>query len=129
MTGQDQRPSYQECLGAGMTTTEAALARCVTVSAVSGWARRNGKKFRRDYTAHAERARKRMRALHKDPEFAAANSERMRALHKDPEFNHLTALSEDERADYDALKKAGYSRDEAFTAIGRVDLCKGRAHG
>ena len=70
--------------------------------------------------------RLRMKALHADPEFAAANRERnrerMKALHADPEFNPLVLLTEAERADYDTLKQAGYTRDDAFSAIGRLDL-------
>ena len=71
--------------------------------------------------AHAER----MRRLNQDPEFAAANADRMRRLHQDPEFNPLVALSEQERADYDVLKRAGYTRAEALPAIGREDLILG----
>ena len=75
--------------------------------------------------AHAER----MRRLNRDPEFAAANAERsaerMRRLNRDPEFNPLVALSEQERADYDVLKRAGYTRAEALAAIGREDLIGG----
>ena len=66
--------------------------------------------------ANAER----MRKLNADPEFAKANAERMRKRHADPEFNPLAALTEAERADYDVLRKAGYTRAEAFRAIGRV---------
>ncbi|HNB27519.1 MAG TPA: hypothetical protein PLR41_11200, partial [Alphaproteobacteria bacterium] len=73
--------------------------------------------------AHAERMRKR----HADPEFAAANAERMRKRHADPEYNPLAMLSAQERADYDALKRNGYSRDDAFRAIGRADLIRPEA--
>ena len=70
--------------------------------------------------------RERMKALNADPEFAAAhrerNRERMKALNADPEFNPLVLLTEAERADYDTLKQAGYTRDDAFSAIGRLDL-------
>ncbi|MFQ8433505.1 hypothetical protein [Amaricoccus sp. W119] len=93
--------------------------------------------------ANRERSRERMKALHADPEFAAAsrermkalnadpefaaahrerNRERMKALNADPEFNPLVLLTEAERADYDTLKQAGYTRDDAFFAIGRLDL-------
>lgn len=47
---------------------------------------------------------------------------RMKALNADPEFNPLVLLTEAERADYDTLKQAGYTRDDAFFAIGRLDL-------
>lgn len=51
---------------------------------------------------------------------AATHAERMRKLHADPEFNPLAALTPNERADYDVLRKAGYTRAEAFAAMGRV---------
>ena len=81
----------------------------------------------RHSAAHAERASERMRALNADPEFAKAHAERMRALHADPEFNPLVVLTPAERADYDVLKRAGYSRDDVFRAIGRADLIRPEA--
>ena len=72
--------------------------------------------------ANRERGRERMKARNADPEFAAAHRERMKALNADPEFNPLVLLTEAERADYDTLKQAGYTRDDAFSAIGRLDL-------
>ena len=69
---------------------------------------------------HSAAKAERMRQLNADPEFAKANAERMRKRHADPEFNPLAALTEAERADYDVLRKAGYTRAEAFRAIGRV---------
>ena len=90
--------------------------------------------------------REAMRRLHADPEFAARNAERMRRLHADPEFaarhaarhaermrrlnadparNPLAALTPEERADYDVLRrKGGLTRDEALRAIGRGDLIR-----
>ena len=124
------------------------LARAVGVSktAVSRQAKRHGVRLtdQRRSAAHAERMRARARALHADPEFAAANAERARARHADPEFaaahaermrarnadpefNPLAALTERERADYDTFKRAGYERNEAFAMIGRDDLIGGRA--
>lgn len=71
-------------------------------------------------------SRERLRALNADPEFSARNRERgrarMKALQADPSFNPLAALSPEERADYDVLKKAGYSRQYALLSIGRADL-------
>lgn len=58
---------------------------------------------------------------------SAANAERMRKLHADPEYNPLAMLSAQERADYDALKRNGYSRADAFRAIGRADLIRPEA--
>ena len=66
--------------------------------------------------------RERMAARNADPEFAAAHREQMKARNTDPEFNPLVLLTEAERADYDTLKQAGYTRDDAFFAIGRLDL-------
>ena len=114
--------TWRECADAGMTLTEAARLLGKTLSAGSNYAKRHGFEFRKDYSAHAERMRKR----HADPEFAKAHAERsaerMRKLHANPAFNPLAALSEQERADYDLLKRAGYKRSEALGAIGRADL-------
>ena len=44
------------------------------------------KRITEQLAAHSERSRERMKQLHKDPVFAAANSERMKQLNKDPEF-------------------------------------------
>ena len=94
--------------------------------------------------ANAERAAERMRKLNADPEFAAANAERMRKRNADPEFaaahaermrkrnadpdhNPLVMLTTQERADYDTFKRNGYSRDDAFRAIGRADLIRPEA--
>ena len=85
----------------------------------------------RHSAAHAERAAERMRKLNADPEFAAANAERaaerMRKLNADPEHNPLVLLTAAERADYDTLKRNGYSREAAFLAIGRADLIRPEA--
>ena len=106
--------TWRECADAGMTLTEAARHLGKTVHAGSQYAKRHGFAFRKDYSANAER----MRKLHADPAFAKANAERMRKLHADPEFNPLAALTPEQRADYDTLKKAGYTREEAFEALG-----------
>ena len=37
-------------------------------------------------------------------------------------YNPLKALTINERADYDLLTKNGHSREEAFRAIGRLDI-------
>ena len=102
------RPSYRECLDAGMSTTATAKARGVVVQGVSAWAKRNGVKFQRDYSANAERG-----------------AEHMRKMHADPDRNPLVLLSPEERAAYDNLKRARYSRPDAFRAIGRADLAAG----
>ena len=71
---------------------------------------------------HSAANAERMRKLHADPEFAAAHAERMRKRNADPDHNPLVMLTTQERADYDALKRYGYSRADAFRAIGRADL-------
>lgn len=49
----------------------------------------------------------------------------MKALHADPEFNPLAALTVQERADYDTLRRrGGYTRAEALQAIGWGDLLR-----
>ena len=74
--------------------------------------------------SHLMRAR--MKALHADPEFAARHiarhSARMKALNADPARNPLVLLTAKERADYDILKRAGYTRFAALRSIGRADL-------
>lgn len=85
----------------------------------------------------------RMKKLSEDPDFSSAQraglkrhnddpksrdvrSKRLKALHAQGKLNPLANLSPTERADYNVLrKKAGYSRNEAFAAIGRSDLIKG----
>lgn len=45
----DMTPSYWDCLHAGMTQAETAKARGVCVSSVTGWASRNGVRFKPVY--------------------------------------------------------------------------------
>lgn len=106
--------SIQECHAADMSIKQAAEAMGVSYNAAWQRAKRSGLAFRKDYSANAER----MRALHADPEFAKVHSERMKALHADPEFNPLAAMTEDQRAEYDLLKKEGYTRHDAFDELG-----------
>ena len=42
-----RKPTYTACHAAGMTQTEAAEARGVSVTAASNWERRSGKRFKR----------------------------------------------------------------------------------
>ena len=58
---------------------------------------------------------------------SAANAERMRKRNADPDHNPLVMLTTQERADYDTFKRNGYSRDDAFRAIGRADLIRPEA--
>jgi len=135
----DKPTTIHGCHAAGLNIVQSAEALGITYSAARKRARRAGLRFRKDYSANAEHMRRlnadpefakardarsaeQMRRLHADPEFAKAHAERMRRRQADPKFNPLAALSEAERADYDALKKAGYTRAEALDAIGRGDL-------
>ena len=102
--------TWEQCAAAGMSLTAAARHLGRTVSAGSIYAKRHGVSFQRD------------------TEFAERNRERMKALNADPEFNPLSALTREERADYDLLvKKGGMKRDEALKSIGRADLIRGDA--
>lgn len=145
MTARTQE--YARLAAQGMTATEIAAATGVHLNSVRYWAKRHGVDLpdARKLPAHAERMRVQMRKLHADPAYAAAHAERMRvrradpnfvaahasglrAFHTESAFNPLAALTAAERADYDTLKRAHYSRNEALTAIGRTDLIReGRA--
>jgi len=139
----DKPATIHDCHAAGLSIAQSAEALGITYSAARKRARRAGLRFRKDYSANAERAAEHMRGLHADPEFAKArdarsaehmrrlnadpkfakaNAERMRRRQANPKFNPLAALSEAERVDYDTLKKAGYTRAEALETIGRGDL-------
>ena len=113
MTGAPK--TIHECAAANMSAAEAASAMGVSLGAAYQRAHRAGVALR---DTRAER----MRKLHADPEFAAANAERMRKRNADPEYNPLVTLTARERADYDVLKANGYSRSAAFFIIGRADL-------
>lgn len=84
---------YRACAAEGLSTSEAAKRLGLSPSAVSCAAKRHGLTFR------------------------DARAERMRRLHADPLVNQLAAMTPEQRADYDLLKKAGYSRAEAFAAM------------
>lgn len=62
---------------------------------------------------------------------SAAHAERaaelMRKRNADSDHNPLVMLTTQERADYDTFKRNGYSRDDAFRAIGRADLIRPEA--
>lgn len=117
------RPGYRHCLEAGMTAVQTAAACGVNRSSVYQWARRNNVVFARSYANHGARLRK----WHANPAHARAHAARVRRWHSDPKNNPLAALTPDERADYDRLKRAKYTRKEAFCAVGRGDLCAGVA--
>lgn len=145
MTARTQE--YARLAAQGMTGTEIAAATGVHLNSVRYWAKRHGVDLpdARKLPAHAERMRVQMRKLYADPDYAAAHAERMRRKHADPQFaaaftsgirtrsadpaiNPLAALTPEQRADYDTLKRAHYTRNEALTAIGRSDLIReGRA--
>jgi hypothetical protein len=85
--------TIQECHAKNMSMKQAAEAMGVTYGCAYARARAAGLKFRKDYSAHAER----MRKLNADPEFAKANAERMRKLNADPEFAKANAERSAER--------------------------------
>ena len=95
------KPTWEECRAAGLSVTEAARVRGVSVQTAS-------MAFKKFGGALVDK-----------------RSERMKALHADPARNPLVLLTPSERADYDLLvSKGGMGRNEAFVAIGRADLVK-----
>lgn len=89
--------TWAECAAAGMSQREAAEARQVSISAAKMAAKRLGLTFR------------------PVPKKEALNR---------PEVNPLVLLTPTERADYDLLKRAGHSRNDALRSIGRGDLIR-----
>lgn len=106
---------YRACAAAGMSATDAVRHLGVNRSSVYKAAKRLGITF---VDARSEC----MRRLDADPAFAKARDDSLRKLNADPAFaakvSPLAHLTPEQRADYDVLKKAGYSRAEAFKAIG-----------
>lgn len=122
-----------------MSATEAAEVRGVSVWVAYRAAKRHGLKFRdaRKDPANAERMRRRwsdpafveanaehLRGIRSDPKRIAAHAKAMRRRWADPAFNPLAALTAEERADYDLMKRNKFTRNEALTAIGRKDLIR-----
>lgn len=126
-----------------MSAAEAAEARGVSIWAAREATRKRGVKFRdpRRDPEFAAAISERMKRRYADPAFAKANAEQLRGFHRDPEivavriaglrrkwadpaFNPLAALSSEERADYDLMKRNKFTRNEALTAIGRKDLIR-----
>lgn len=93
------KPTYFDCFIEDMSVIDAARAIGVSESCVRQWASRNGVKF-------------------PDGRKMASASERMWAMQADPSFNPLRKLTPEQRADFDALRKAKLSRAEALQAIG-----------
>jgi hypothetical protein len=96
MTGAPK--TIHECAAANMSAAEAASAMGVSLGAAYQRAHRAGVALR------------------------DTRAERMRKRNADPDHNPLVMLTTQERADYDALKRNGYSRADAFRAIGRGDM-------
>ena len=61
------------------------------------------------------------------PEVKERHREATREALNRPEVNPLVLLTPRQRADYDILRRARYSRDDALRAIGRPDLIKAKA--
>ena len=102
---------YARLAARGMTCTEIAKTCGVSVPAVSQWAKRHGVKLP-DHRL--------------SPAHAARISRLARARHADPAFNPLAALTPEERARYDKLKRR-YTRGMALLIIGRTDVLRGNA--
>ena len=102
---------YARLAAKGMTCTEIAKTCGVSVPAVSQWAKRHDVKLP-DHRL--------------SPAHAARISRLARARHADPAFNPLAALTRDERARYDKLKRR-YTRGMALLIIGRTDVLRGNA--
>lgn len=66
-----------------------------------------------------------LKAMHADPDFAAAHRERLKARNADPDIDmrqkHLRDMTPKQRADYDTLCKAGYTKAQALTALGLAE--------
>jgi len=104
MTG---KPTWEDCATAGMSKSEAARARGVCVQAAQDYARRTGLRF----------VDGRSTQVYKDRRSAI-----QKARKADPALNPLVLLTPEERADYDLMKRKGFTRAEALTSIGRTDL-------
>jgi len=115
--------TWAECAAAGMSQREAAEARQVSVSAACIAAKRLGLTFRpvpMKEAMNRPEVKERRRAAMNRPEV----KERHRAAMNRPEVNPLVLLTPTERADYDLLKRAGHSRNDALRSIGRGDLIR-----
>ena len=102
---------YARLAAQGVTQAEIAKACGVSRPAVSQWAKRHGVKLP-DHRL--------------SPAHAAHMSRNARARHADPAFNPLAALTPEERARYDKLKRR-YTRSMALLIIGRTDVLRGNA--
>lgn len=115
-------PTIEECHAAGMTLKEAAAAMVCSYSAAQRRAWRRGLKMRPDYAGHAARGAEIMRRLNACPEFSARRNQNLAnnrdAFLADPARNPLARLAPEQREEYDAFTAAGFTRAEAFKAIG-----------
>lgn len=110
------RPTYQECLDAGMTTKQCAVARGVTLFAVYSWERKSGQKFPRhvhsaEYRQVCRERLVRTKATRKWRDGVAGRS-----------MAHISVLRRWGRLDeYKEIRKKGLSVTESLEVIG-VDI-------
>lgn len=119
--------TWAECAAAGMSQREAAEARQVSVSAANMAAKRLGLTFRpvpMKEAMNRPEAKERLRAAMNSPEVKERLRAAMKAAMNRPDVNPLVLLTPTERADYDLLKRAGHSRNDALRSIGRGDLIR-----
>lgn len=130
-------PTYNECRVAGMTMKETAAARGVTPSACCTWAKKNRVKFVSGYPAPEDAMKKFIPMCCADcskvrlyePSTAkrfdgrdylcqSCNMKRRAKTRPIKSHAHLEAMSHEERAAYDCLRKRGDSMAEALSAMG-----------
>ena len=119
--------TWAECAAAGMSQREAAEARQVSVSAASIAAKRLGLTFRpvpMKEAMNRPEVKERLRTAMNRPEVKERRSAAIKEALNRPEVNPLVLLTPTERADYDLLKRAGHSRNDALRSIGRGDLIR-----
>lgn len=101
-----ETPTWEDCVAAGMSTSEAARARGVSSSAATQYAKRHGLVFR-------------------DARGDEANRERARILRaRTRDRGPLAQLTPAERAEYDLFRRKKYSSAEALRMLGRDSLGK-----
>jgi len=103
----------------GMTISQLSAETGIPQPTLHARARRHGIKLR---DGRPELARQQMKARWADSEWRAKQAERARKVLRDrladPAINPLAALDPVQREVYDLYKRKGFSRPEAFEAIG-----------
>ena len=115
--------TWEDCAAAGMTVRQAAEAMGKSKAAATNYAKAHGFRFvnslpeddRRRASKSAE-----MRDRWADPSSRAALRKSIASGLVGRSFRHL--MSDQERREYDKLKRLGIARKDALRAIGRADL-------